>query len=101
MQLLGRQLPRQEGRHLALPPVQVVLQVFGVVPLFAQQTVAAVQGLLRRERERERECQRLQLKGGPGITGVLLKESRNPCFESRKIYIMIDRNKNVQVCQVM
>lgn len=46
LQLLGRQLPGQEGGDQVLPAVQVVLQVFGVLPLFAQETVAAVQRFL-------------------------------------------------------
>lgn len=49
LQLLGRQLTGQEGGDHVLSPVQVILQVFGVLPLFAQQTVAAVQRLLRAE----------------------------------------------------
>lgn len=51
LQLLGRQLTGQEGGDHVLSPVQVILQIFGVLPLFAQQTVAAVQRLLRAETE--------------------------------------------------
>lgn len=50
LQLLGGHLAGQEGGDHALSPVQVILQIFGVLPLFAQQTVAAVQGLLSTER---------------------------------------------------
>lgn len=49
LQLLGRQLTGQEGGDHVLSPVQVILQVFGVLPLLAQQTMAAVQRLLRAE----------------------------------------------------
>lgn len=52
LKLLGRQLARQEGADQALSPVQVVLQIFGVFPLFAQQAVATVQGLLSGENKR-------------------------------------------------
>lgn len=52
LQLLGRQLTGQEGGDHVLSPVQVILQIFGVLPLFAQQTVAAVQRLLSAETER-------------------------------------------------
>lgn len=51
LQLLGRQLTGQEGGDHVLSPVQVILQIFGVLPLFAQQTVAAVQRLLSAETE--------------------------------------------------
>lgn len=57
LQLLGRQLTRQEGRDQVLSPVQVILQIFGVLPLFAQQTVATVQGLLSAETETETEIE--------------------------------------------
>lgn len=53
LQLLGRQLAGQEGGDHVLSPVQVVLQIFGILSLFAQQTVATVQRLLMGERERE------------------------------------------------
>ena len=46
LQLLGRQLARQEGGDQVLSAVQVILQIFGILPLFAQQTVAIVQRLL-------------------------------------------------------
>lgn len=46
LQLLGGQLARQEAGDQVLPAVQVILQVFGVLPLLAQQTVAVVQRLL-------------------------------------------------------
>lgn len=51
LQLLGRQLAGQEGGDHVLPPVQVDLQIFGVLSLFAQQTVATVQRLLMRDRD--------------------------------------------------
>ncbi len=53
LQLLGGQLARQEGGDQVLSPVQVILQIFGVLPLFAQQTVATVQRLLSAETETE------------------------------------------------
>lgn len=55
LQLLGGQLTRQEGGDHVLSPVQVILQIFGVLPLFAQQTVAIVQRLLRKEKEGEED----------------------------------------------
>lgn len=51
LQLFGGQLTRQEGRDKVLSPVQVILQIFGILPLFAQQTVATVQRLLSAETE--------------------------------------------------
>ncbi len=51
LQLLGGQLTRQEGGDQVLSPVQIILQIFGVLPLFAQQAVATVQRLLRAETE--------------------------------------------------
>lgn len=51
LQLLGRQLTGQEGGDHVLSPVQIILQIFGILPLFAQQTVAAVQRLLSAETE--------------------------------------------------
>lgn len=52
LQLLGRQLAGQEGGDHVLPAVQVILQIFGILSLFTQQTVAAVQRLLSGETER-------------------------------------------------
>lgn len=49
LQLLDRQLARQEGGDHALSPVQVVLQIFGILSLFAQQPVATVQRFLTGE----------------------------------------------------
>lgn len=49
LQLLGGQLTRKKGGNQVLSPVQVILQIFGVLPLFAEQTVATVQRLLRAE----------------------------------------------------
>lgn len=51
LQLLGGQLTPQEGGDQVLPAVQVILQIFGVLPLFAQQTVATVQRLLSADTE--------------------------------------------------
>lgn len=60
LQLLGRQLTGQEGGDHVLSPVQVILQIFGILPLFAQQTVAAVQRLLSAETERsDKSCMTL------------------------------------------
>lgn len=54
LQLLGGQLARQEGGDEVLSPVQVILQIFGVLPLFAQQTMATVQRLLSAEKQTTR-----------------------------------------------
>lgn len=51
LQLLGGQLTWQEGGDQVLSPVQVILQIFGILPLFAQQAVATVQRLLSAETE--------------------------------------------------
>lgn len=48
-QLLVAELLLQEGRHHLLPPLQVLLQLVGILPLLAEQTMAAIQGALQRK----------------------------------------------------
>lgn len=55
LQLLGGQLSRQEGGDEVLSPVQVILQIFGILPLFAQQTMATVQRLLSAETQEDKQ----------------------------------------------
>lgn len=49
LQLVLRQLFGQERGDHALTPVQVVLQVLGIVPLFAQEVMSTDQRFLQKE----------------------------------------------------